>query len=93
MLLIAGVQVLQADQLYIQRAGAFGSVLVVGENSATVRVQRTSGYRDFVVEQGGMISGRRDAYWHAPLQLDLPKADIAKRAKVQAVVNALVGVL
>jgi hypothetical protein len=93
MLTIAGSNVHLGDSLYITRAGGFGLVTHVGETSATVRVQLPAGPRDFTVSQGGLISGVRGAYWHAPIVLDLPRGAQAKLAQVQAVVDTLRQVL
>lgn len=93
MLRIAGVVVQRGDRLYSNRAGAFGTIIDTGENIATLRVERPQGHRDFTVQQGGTIGGQRDVYWHAPLQLDLPKGQEAKRAQIEAVVATLVEVI
>lgn len=93
MLRIAGDIVQRGDRLYSNRAGEFGTVIDLGENIATLRVERPQGHRDFTVEQGGYIAGQRDVYWHAPLQLDLPKAQGAKRAKAELVLATLIEVL
>jgi hypothetical protein len=93
MLQVTGVNVQHGDQLWSLRAGAFGTVIDVQSNIATLRVERGQGHRDFTVEQGGMVAGVRDVYWVAPIYLDLPKGQTAKRAKVEAVVNTLLTVL
>jgi hypothetical protein len=93
MLMIAGVTVQRGDRLYSSRAGAFGTIIDLGENIGTLRVERPQGHRDFLVEQGGTVAGQRDVFWHAPLQLDLPKGLDAKRGQIEAVVATLLQVL
>lgn len=93
MLIIAGTPVTIGDNLYSRRAGAFGTIISVQENIATLRVTRAQGHRDFTVEQGGLVGGERDLYWFAPIPVDLPKGQGAKAAKVQAVVQTLIEVL
>lgn len=94
MLTIAGSAVALGDALYIHRAQAHGSVVALGANTATVRVTIPSGgTRDYVVEQGGMVAGRREAFWQAPIQLDLGKVDAARQAKAQLVIGTLMTVL
>lgn len=93
MLQIAGVNVQRGDRLWSNRAGAFGVMIDVQENIGTLRVERAQGHRDFTVEQGGFVAGARDVYWAAPLQLDLPKGQDAKRAKIEAIVATLLEVI
>jgi hypothetical protein len=93
MLSIAGVNVQHGDHLWSNRAGAFGTMIEVQENIGTLRVERAQGHRDFTVEQGGYVAGTRDVYWVAPLQLDLPKGQDAKRTKIEAVVATLLEVI
>ena len=44
----------------------------------------------FVATEGGLISGRRQLYWHQPLVLDVPDRDISK---YQSFVDTLTQVL
>jgi hypothetical protein len=93
MLVIAGSPVAVGDQLFITRVGAFGSVVSLGDNTARVEVMTTGGARQFLVEPGGMVHGTRGAFWHPPLQLDMPKGSQSKLAAIETVVGALLQVL
>lgn len=93
MLVIAGSPVAVGDQLFITRVGAYGTVVSMTDNTARVEVQTTGGPRTFVVEAGGVIYGTRGAFWHPPLQLDLPKGSQPKIAAIETVVGSLLQVL
>jgi len=92
-LLIAGSPVALGDMLYSRRAGAVGQVVRLLDHAAILRITREEGHRDLTVQAGGFVAGQRDAYWHEPLELDLPKGQEAKVQKVQLLVNTLAGVL
>lgn len=93
MLQITGVTVQRGDRLYSNKAGAFGTIIDLGANIGTLRVERPQGHRDFTVEQGGIVGGSRDVYWQAPIQVDLPRGQEDKRARLEAVVATLLEVL
>lgn len=93
MLTIDGSPVSRGDRLFSLRAGVFGTVTLLNENSAVLTVQLESGSRELVIARGGFVAGRRDASWHAPLALSLPKGSEAKLAKIQAIVDKMNEVL
>ena len=91
--IIAGTSVQIGDRLFSRRAATTGTVVSVGASTATAEFAIGSETRRYVITNGGMVSGVRDVYWHEPLTLDLPKAQINKVEKIQSVVDALVAVL
>lgn len=92
-IIIAGSTVKIGDRLFSRRAATTGEVVAVGETTATAEFLIGSETRRYVITNGGLVSGVRDVYWHEPLNLDLPKSQIGKVDKIQAVVDALVQVL
>lgn len=90
---VAGTNVQIGDRLFSRRAGTTGVVVSVGSSTATAEFIIGTETRRYVITNGGLVSGARDVYWHEPLALDLPKAQISKVEKIQDVVDALVAVL
>lgn len=88
-IVVAGSPVALGDQLYSRRAGTIGTVVQVLDHAAILRITRNGQHRDLTVTQGGMVAGQRDVYWHAPLELDLPKSSASKQQKIQQLVDAL----
>lgn len=89
MVTIAGHPVALNDRLYSRRAGVMGTVTNIGLSTFTLTITRDGGSRDYTVSEGGLVNGEREIYWHAPLELDLPKVQLHKRAKFQAVLDKL----
>ncbi len=92
-IIIAGSPVALGDLLYSRRANTQGTVVAVGESTATLEVLVGAETRRYVVSNGGLVSGIRDIYWHAPLALDLGKGSTGKLLGIQTVVDALVTIL
>lgn len=90
---IAGEPVKVGDRLYSRRAAAWGQITSVSDFSAVMSITKGERTRTYTVTEGGSIAGSRDVYWHLPLALDLPKSQLQKLAKLQAVVDAVSGVL
>lgn len=90
---VAGEAVKLGDTLFSVRSQSVGTVVQVLDSTVILRVTRNGSTRDFTVTEGGSIAGEKSVYWHAPLALDLPKSQLAKVQKIQAVVDALVEVL
>lgn len=87
MILIAGMEVKIGDKLYHRDFRTFGRVSRFdASGSAEVIIPVQGGERKFLVQQGGMVNGRRQMYWHEPIELDLPRTDVSS---VQTVVNIL----
>lgn len=86
---IAGEAVGLGDQLFSRRAGAVGTVTQVLDTAVLLRVTRAGGDRILTVTEDGVVAGGKDVYWHVPLDLDLPKSQISKLAKIQAVVDVV----
>ena len=91
--IIAGTNVQIGDRLFSRRAATTGIVVSVGVTTATAEFVIGAETRRYVITNGGFVSGVRDVYWHEPLELDLPKAQIGKVDKIQNVVDALIAVL
>lgn len=92
-MMIDGSQVYRGDALFSHRAGVMGTVTLIGDNFCTLTVHLESGSRDLNVSQGGVVGGRKDASWHAPLTLSLPKGSESKLAKIQQIVTVMSEVL
>lgn len=86
--IIAGREVKVGDGLYHIGHQSWGTVTLLDTNSAKLRIGNAGSYRDIYVSTGGIAGGRRQVYWHQPLDLDQPIADIGK---YQRVLDALVG--
>jgi hypothetical protein len=93
MLLLDTSPVDLGDNVYINRANAFGQVIKLQTFSATVRVSKDGGYRDFTLQPGGMVAGEPGASWFPPINFALAKGDSLKYGKIQSVLTALVEVL
>lgn len=80
MIRIAGRQVLLGDRLYHQGFGLWGEVVESDSGSVVVAIvgQGAGNVRRLYVTDGGLVSGKRQMYWHTPLVLDLPKADVTQ---------------
>ena len=91
--IIASTSVQIGDRLFSRRAATTGTVVAVGTSTATAEFLIGTETRRYVITNGGFVSGVRDVYWHEPLELDLPKAQIGKVDKIQSVVDALIAVL
>lgn len=89
MVLIAGEEVKLNDVLYSRRAGASGKVVALTETTVTLRITKEAGSRDYIVQSGGVVNGEREVYWHAPLELDLPKSKVGKLQRYAAVLRTL----
>lgn len=80
---IANREVQTGDVLYLASYRAWGAVTGFDTNAALVHIVGSSGQtRTVHVTNGGMISGIRQAWWHAPLQLDLPFQNIGAYQRV-----------
>lgn len=78
---IAGRQLNMNDQLYNTTLQLWGHIVdVTEEGTATIEFNGvgTSNYRRYTVTDGGFVNGKRVLYWHKPLDLDKPYADISQ---------------
>lgn len=77
---IAGRLVRKDDRLYHRGFDLWGTVVLLDDASVTVHIQGEGrgNNRRLLVTNGGLVSGVRQMYWHAPLVLDLPQADVSK---------------
>lgn len=74
---IAGRQVKVGDSLYLASYRCFGEVIGFDGASAKVQVSNTPNQKRVIfVTTGGNVAGRRQAWWHVPLELDKPFRDI-----------------
>lgn len=85
--IIAGREIKLGDALYHMGYQAWGTVVSFDLNSVVMRIGNEGSHRDVFVSSGGVAGGKRQVYWHAPLVLDRPFADIGR---YQRVVNTLV---
>lgn len=90
MIKIAGRVVQLGDRLYHRSLQYWGEVTHVESSliKVTVTGVGVSNVVTLVANQGGMISNRRQLYWHEPVDLDLPTSDVTK---VQSVVDFYLG--
>lgn len=88
MITIAGRTVKVGDTLYHTGFQAWGTVRRIDEGAVEYHIEGKShgNVRKLYITQGGYINGKRVAYWHEPLELDIPKADISQ---VQFIVDVL----
>lgn len=88
---IAGRQIKIGDSLYHQGLDSWGSITGFDPSgSAHFTIKGPSGSRKLMAQKGGIINGRRQLYWHAPIKLDLPTSNVQK---VQLVVDAIASLL
>ena len=88
-IVIAGREVVVGNSLYHTGFKAWGVVESYDPSgSAVLKLTGINGHdvRLYALN-GGMINGVRVLYWHVPLGLDLPTADVTK---YQTILNALV---
>lgn len=86
-ILIAGRAVKKDDKLYHRGFEAWGRVNRYDPSgSAEFIIKGHGGERKMLVQNGGMVNGRRLVYWHEPVLIDLPYSDISS---VQRVVDVL----
>lgn len=90
---IAGVPVALGDRLYSRRAAAWGNVVQMLDSAAVIAITKGDTTRNYTVTEGGLVAGSRDIFWHAPLDVDLPKSELHKLSKIQTLVDTLRGVL
>lgn len=86
-ILIAGRPVRPDDRLYHRGFEAWGRVTRYDPSgSAELVIKGNGGERKMLVQNGGIVNGRRLVYWHEPILIDLPYANVAA---VQRVVDVL----
>lgn len=78
MIRIAGREVKLNDRLYHQGFGLWGEVVEQDDMSVVVAIkgQGEGNVRRLIVTDGGLVSGKRQMFWHTPIVLDLPRGDI-----------------
>jgi hypothetical protein len=88
-IVIAGRQVEVGNSLYHTGFKAWGVVTGFDPSGpALLELNAANNQKTTLfVQNGGIINGARVIYWHAPLVLDLPTANITK---YQTLLNALV---
>lgn len=88
MISIAGRAVAVGDALYHTNLRMWGVVNRYDTGAAVLRFDLPdSRFREVHIQQGGVSQGIRVAYWHAPLELDLPSANVVR---YQNIVNHLI---
>ena len=88
-IVIAGRQVEVGNSLYHTGFKAWGVVTGFDPSGPALLELAASNNQTatLYVQNGGIVNNVRVVYWHAPLVLDLPTADITK---YQTLLNALV---
>lgn len=78
---IAGRTVQRGDQLYNTSLQLWGEVLQSEDGGASFVIEFTGigngNSRSYTATDGGFVNGKRVLYWHKPLELDMPFADIS----------------
>lgn len=92
-ILVSGEPVQFGDRLYSRRANAWVTVVQLLDSGIVVSVTKGEDVRTFTASEGGIIAGSRDLFWHAPIELDLPKSQLHKLAKIQALLGAALPLL
>lgn len=86
-MLITGRQVKVGDTLYHQGLDAWGTILRFDPTgSAEFQIRNKNKSRVLMAQNGGKVHGKRQLYWHKPIQLDLPYSNISA---IQKVVDAV----
>lgn len=86
-ILIAGRPVKKDDKLYHRSFEAWGRVSRYDPSgSAEFIIKGNGGERKMLIQNGGIVNGRRLIYWHEPIHIDLPYANVSA---VQRVVDVL----
>lgn len=84
---IAGRAVRPGDRLYHKGYETWGYVTRYDPSgSAEFVIRGTRGERKLLIQQNGVINGRRMVYWHQPIELDLPYANVQS---IQTVVDTV----
>lgn len=88
-IVIAGRQVEVGNSLYHVGFKAWGVVKGFDPSGPALLELTASNNQKttLFVQNGGIVNGVRQIYWHSPLVLDLPVANVAK---YQTLLNALV---
>lgn len=87
MILIAGKRVKVGSRLYHKGYECWGRISRFDPSgSAEIIVKSHGGQRKLLVQQGGVVNGRRQLYWHEPIQLDLPRQNVSA---IQRIVDAV----
>lgn len=75
---IANRQVAVGDRLYHAKLDKWGVVTRFDTSGPAIFEVEVPPYgpRKFFVQNGGKINNERAIYWHEPLKLDLPTADV-----------------
>lgn len=75
---IANRQVAVGDRLYHAKLGQWGIVTRYDTSGPAILEVEVAPYgpRRLFVQNGGKINNERVVFWHEPLKLDLPTADI-----------------
>lgn len=87
-ILVSGEPVRMGDRLFSKRSQAWGTCIQLLDGAIVLAVNKGGDTRNFTATEGGVIAGSRDLYWHAPLDLELPRSQLHKLAKMQAIVDA-----
>lgn len=80
MITIAGRTVKLADMLYHTGFQTWGKVTRIDSGAIELVIEGKShgNMRKLIVTQGGNVNGKRVVFWHEPIVLDMPKADVSK---------------
>lgn len=84
MVKIAGRRVKVGDRLYHRSLQAWGDVTNVETSLIKIRISGIghSNAVTLIATTGGIVSNRRQLYWHEPIDLDLPTSDVSKVQRV-----------
>lgn len=84
---IAGRTLKVGDTVYHRALDTWGVIIRFDRTgSAEFEIKGPKGNRVLMVQDGGIVNGRRQIFWHEPLFLDLPRRNISA---IQRVVNAV----
>ena len=92
-ILVSGEPVHLGDRLYSRRSNAWCTVEQLLQNGVVVAVTKGDDVRYFTATEGGVIAGSRDLFWHAPIDVDLPKSQLHKLTKLNVVIAAMLPLL
>lgn len=87
MIKIAGRPAKVGSNLYHNGFQAWGQITRYDPSgSAEFTIKTRKGERKLLVQKGGVINGRRQLFWHEPLELDLPQQNISAIQRIVDIV-------
>ena len=84
---IANRNVKLGDRLFHVPTNVWGTVVSLESTAVVLELESAGQVIKIYVNEGGLVHGRKVVYWHQPLVLDLPIANVGK---FQAILDTVV---